>query len=39
MIANDEECTLEIKSRIATTKAELTKKNSFYQQIGCKFKE
>jgi hypothetical protein len=38
MIANDEGCALEIKSRIAMVKAAL-KKGSFYKQIGLKFKE
>jgi hypothetical protein len=39
MIANDERCTHEIKSEIATAKAAFNKTKTFHQQIGLKFKE
>jgi hypothetical protein len=40
VITNDARCTLESTSRIATAKAEFSrKKDSLHQQIGLKFKE
>jgi hypothetical protein len=39
MLANDEGCTLEIKSRIAMAKTALKKEGSFYLQVGLKFKD
>ena len=39
MLTNDGRCTREIKPRIAMAKAAISKKKTFYQQIGLKFEE